>query len=175
MSRANLDEKRKQMYQKFASIQWKHHQCGRGSVFENTKKTRQLLENITKKYNIKTVSDAGAGDLSWIHAVNWNVEYTPYDIRKWHPDIVEFDITKDILPKTDLIICRHVLNHLGPGPDLAKEARDRFEESGSKYLFITCTKIEFWVERWGEPLEFESEIFPGGRTWCYGLWLMNNE
>ena len=83
-------------------------------------------------------------------------------------------MTKDVLPKTDLIICRHVLNHLNG--TLAKEARDRFEESGSKYLFLTCTKIGYLVERWGEPLEFESETFrQGGRTWNYGLWIMNNE
>jgi hypothetical protein len=160
----DLDLQREKMRKKFSTIKWNFHPCGRGSTFENTELTRALLERITKQYNIQTVSDAGAGDLSWIHATNWDVR---------HPDVIEFDVTKDVLPKTDLIICRHVLNHLGP--DLAKEARDRFEESGSKYLLLTCTKIDYLIERWKEPLEFESETFQGGRTWNYGLWLMNED
>ncbi len=174
MNLDNLDRQRKQMREKFASITWNHHPCGRGSLFENTAKTRNILNEIVKKYEIKSVADAGAGDLSWISATDWNVEYTPYDIRKWHPDIVLCDITMDILPKTDLILCRHVLNHLDN--DLAKEARDRFDESGSKYLLLTCTKINYLVERWGEPLEFDSEIFrKGGRVWNYALFQMNKE
>jgi len=166
-----LDKLRRAMREKFSTIRWLHHNCGHGSLFENTATTRKILEGVVEKYQIKTVSDAGAGDLSWVHSTNWNVDYTPYDIRKWHTDIVEFDITKDVLPRTDLIICRHVLNHL---PDeLSSEALDRFNESGSSYLFITCTKICYLVERWGEPLEFHSETFnPVGspsRTWNYAL------
>ena len=158
--------------EKFATIKWGHHPCGRGSCLENTELTRTLLEEYVSKYNIKTVSDAGAGDLSWINTMKWDVEYTGYDIRQWNPNTVLFDVTKDVLPKTDLIICRHVLNHLDA--ELAEEARDRFEESKSKYILITCTNGGFrnLVERWGEPLEKEQETFPGGRVWNYGLWVL---
>lgn len=170
----SLEEQRKQMKQKFANIRWNHHPCGAGSLYENTEKTRSLLERLVEKYNIKTVSDAGAGDLSWITTTKWNVDYTPYDIRKWHPAVTEFDITKQVLPKTDLIICRHVLNHLDP--ELSNEALDRFNESGSKYLFITCTKTHYLEERWGNPLEIESETFKqGGRTWNYALFQMQED
>ena len=172
-----LDEQRTQMRHKFQTVKWKHHQCGHGSVYGNTAHTRDLLSRIARKYSIKTVSDAGAGDLSWVGATDWNVQYTPYDIRKWHPDIIEFDITKDVLPKTDLIICRHVLNHLTP--ELSQEARDRFQESGSTYLFMTCTKIGYIVDQWGYPLEFEKDVNlarqtpKGSMVWNYGLWRMN--
>ena len=149
----NIDERRKEMFKKFATIEWGHHQCGRGSCFENTKLTRNLLERCIQKYDIKTVSDAGAGDMSWIKTLNWNVEYTGYDIRQWTSDIVLFDVTKDVLPKTDLILCRHVLNHLDG--ELAEEARNRFEESKSKYILITCSGggYDHLVKKWGEPLE----------------------
>lgn len=170
----NLDEQRKEMKQKFATIRWNHHPCGAGSLYQNTEKTRKILETIAEKYDIKTVSDAGAGDLSWVTDTNWDVEYTPYDIRKWHPDVVEFDITKDVLPKTDLIVCRHVLNHLPS--DLSQEALTRFNESGSKYLFITCTKTNYLEDRWGKPIEFDTETFqPGNRTWNYALFQMHGE
>ena len=169
--KTNLDVLRQDMQKKFQSIKWKFHPCGRGSCFENTKQTRTLLEKITKDYNIKTVSDAGAGDLSWVHHTKWNVEYTPYDIRKWHPTVIKFDITKDVLPKTDLIICRHVLNHLEP--ILQNEAVERFFESGSKYLFLTYTKLNCYGREWDPPLVELTQTFPGGRVWNFGLWQIN--
>jgi hypothetical protein len=161
---------RNKMKQKFKTIKWAHHPCGRGSVFEHTAKTRKLLEVIVPKYNIKTVADAGAGDLSWVHATNWDVTYTPYDIRKWHPDVIQLDITKDILPKTDLVMCRHVLNHIPH--ELQLEALERFKESGSTYLFMTHGNKEPPYD-FNDPLESDSELFPGGRTWYYGLWKIN--
>jgi hypothetical protein len=168
--KVSLEELRDNMKRKFETIKWAHHPCGRGSCFELTEITRTLLEDIVEKYNIKTVSDAGAGDLSWVHSTNWDVEYTGYDIRKWHPDIIEFDVTKDVLPKSDLIICRHVLNHIPA--ELREEAIDRFKESGSKYLFLTHGNPEppYGLEK---PLIHSGEKFPGGRTWYYGLYEIN--
>lgn len=167
-----MDDLRNEMVKKFKKIEWAHHPCGRGSVFENTEWTRGLLEQFTEQYDIKTVSDAGAGDLSWVGETKWNVDYTPYDIRKWHKDIIQFDVTNEVLPKTDLIVCRHVLNHLDP--KLRAEATKRFTESGSKYIFITFKKIDHFSEMWGDPLENSIERFPGGAVWQYGLWQMNS-
>lgn len=169
---AYLDQLREKMYTKFQTIHWGHHPCGHGSVFENTEVTRELLSNIAKKYDIKTVSDAGAGDLSWIDSVKWDVEYTPYDIRKWHSRVNQVDITKDVLPKTDLIMCRHVLNHLEN--QLQAEAIDRFVESGSKYLFLTYTKPNCYGRVWETPLEECTQVFPGGKVWKFGLWQINS-
>lgn len=162
-----LDRLRKEMKQKFDTIRWAKHRCGAGSVFEATKLTRMMLIHIVKKYDIRTVSDAGAGDLSWIYSLNWGVEYTPYDIRKWDPRVIEFDITKDVLPATDLIICRHVLNHLGS--ELHEEALNRFEESGSKYVFITHRGSNY-NDRWGEMLETQRQEFPNNKYWNFSLW-----
>ena len=66
----SLDDLRSQMRDKFATIQWKFHNCGHGSLFDNTAETRRILEEIVERYGIKTVSDAGAGDLSWVYATN---------------------------------------------------------------------------------------------------------
>ena len=165
----NLSSQRKRMRDKFQTIRWKEHNCGSGSLFGNTKVTRNLLAMIARKYEIKTVSDAGCGDLSWIGSVDWHVEYTGYDIRKWTPNVVLFDITRDVLPKSDLIICRHVLNHLET--EMAAEAQSRFTESGSRYILITYTKDVF-SRLWGQVLESVSEELPG-RVWNYGLWRLN--
>ena len=167
-----LDTLREEMFNKFQTIKWAFHHCGRGSVYENTEVTRTLLADIAKKYNIKTVSDAGAGDLSWINSVDWDVDYAPYDIRKWDERVIQFDITKEVLPKTDLIMCRHVLNHLEN--ELQEESINRFVESGSKYLFITYTKLNCYGRVWDEPLEGCTQTFPGGRVWKFGLWQINS-
>jgi len=163
----HLDQLRRDMFVKFQTVQWQHHNCGSGSIFENTRVTRDMLAAIAQKYQIQTVSDAGCGDLSWITAVDWDVEYTGYDIRQWHPDVVLFDITQNVLPRTDLIICRHVLNHLGHN-ELFLETIKRFSESGSGYIFITYTKDVF-SRHWGPVLESQTQELPG-RTWNYGLW-----
>ncbi len=169
----SLDQLRKQMTIKFQNIRWKHHPCGFGSLFKNTANTRSLLEDIVEKYNIRTVSDAGAGDLSWVYETKWKVQYTPYDIRKWHKDIVECDITKIVLPKTDLIVCRHVLNHI-PW-QLRWEAINQFKKSGSTYLFMTHGNPVDKDSPYdlGPPLESCEEAFPPGRTWWFGLWKIN--
>ena len=168
---ANLDKLRTKMKQKFDTVKWTKHPCGAGSVFETTELTRKMLTDIAKKYDIKTVSDAGAGDLSWIYSVNWDVKYTPYDIRKWDPRVTKFDITKEVLPAADLIICRHVLNHLGK--ELHEEALNRFEESGSKYIFVTHRGSNY-NNRWGEILETQRQQLPNGKYWNFSLWRLPN-
>lgn len=168
---SDLDQLRADMKHKFDNIKWNHHPCGCGSLFENTKVTRIMLSNIAKKYDIKTVADAGAGDLSWVHEVDWDVEYTPYDIRKWDPRIIEFDITKDVLPKADLIVCRHVLNHLDSS-ELLREVMKRFSESECKYIFITYRK-DVYSQFWGSILETQRQNFPNNKYWNYGLWQIN--
>ena len=109
--------------------------CGAGSELRNTTNVRSSLLEIVKKYKVKTVVDAGAGDLNWMKHMEWDVQYQGYDLYPRHESVIQFDLTKETLPKSDLILCRHVLNHLSP--DYAQKCIDNFSKSESKYLAVT--------------------------------------
>jgi len=113
--------------------------CGSGSKMENTKQQREWIPEIIKNFNIKTISDIGAGDLNWISTIGLpdDVTYTPYDLVPRHPKVVEFDLLANVPPKSDLIICLWLLNHL---PREQQEiAMENIKSSGSRYLMITNT------------------------------------
>jgi len=118
--------------------------CGAGSELRNTTNVRSSLLEIVKKYKVKTVVDAGAGDLNWMKHMKWDVQYQGYDLYPRHESVIQFDLTKETLPKSDLILCRHVLNHLSP--DYAQKCIDNFSKSESKYLAVTnCNRQrEMW-------------------------------
>ena len=172
-----MDKQTEEIKNKFRTVKWSQHVCGSGSVFENTEGTRKLLASLTAKYNIRSISDAGAGDLSWIHATEWphEVEYRAYDIFPRHEDVNEFDITSQVLPKADLILCRHVLNHLFRWPDRCQQAMKNFVDSGSTYLLAThvTEQATEYNKMWGEPLQTTSE-FIGNRLWCFSFWKIND-
>jgi len=118
--------------------------CGAGSELRNTTNVKSSLLEIVKKYKVKTVVDAGAGDLNWMKHMEWDVQYQGYDLYPRHESVIQFDLTKETLPKSDLILCRHVLNHLSP--DYAQKCIDNFSKSESKYLAVTnCDRQrEMW-------------------------------
>jgi len=130
--------------------------CGHGSTITETESVRRVLPKLVRDYKIKTVSDAGAGDLHWMRLVRWEVYYAGYDLYPRHPNVTQFDITKEVLPKSDMILCRHVLNHLSI--QYSERALDNFRASGSTYLLMTnCdTQRDYWTQYGlsiGEPLE----------------------
>ncbi len=109
--------------------------CGKGSTMRNTETVRAWLPRAVEKLAIRSVCDAGAGDLHWISSVPWNVEYRPVDLVPRHESVSPLDITVDMVPRSDLILCRHVLQHL---PRASVEAAlDLFRRSGSTYLAAT--------------------------------------
>ena len=93
---------------------WKSNEtpCGSGSELKNAQLVIKLLPVLIKKYGITTISDVGAGDLNWIKRVDLKCNYKGYDLYPRHKDVIQFDATKDTVPQSDLILCRHVLNHL---------------------------------------------------------------
>ncbi len=143
-----------------ATGSWKHYTkqkkcpCGVGSTVSSTIRVRAFIAKVFKKYNIKTVSDAPCGQYDlWTHLVDWqDVMYTGYDIneeliehnKERYPDIqfFRFDIVKEILPRTDLIICRDCLFHLSDA--FIAKALENFKESGSTYLM---TPTYNWVDQ----------------------------
>ena len=118
--------------------------CGKGSEKEYSKKIIAVLRSVVREYEIESLSDAGAGDLNWIDDAKLSLTYTPYDLIVRDNRVTQFDITSQVLPTTDLILCRHVLNHLSA--NLARAAVQNFYESESKYLLVTNFEgqQEYW-------------------------------
>lgn len=108
--------------------------CGKGSALPSTVNIRARLPELVKEYGIKTVCDAGAGDLHWLKTVEWDVGYAGFDIHPRHPSVKRLDIRKEPLPACDLILCRQVLGHMNP--EWVLQALALFRRSG-KYLLAT--------------------------------------
>jgi len=175
-----MNKTHKEMVQKFKNRKWSGtHPCGTGSMFKNTKGTRDLLIKIVDKYNIKTISNAGAGKPGWIKRIKWPhpVEIKHYDIDVKHKNVIKFDITTEILPKTDLIICRHVLNHLYGWDELRNTAMKNFVKSGSTYILYSHEqKTNSFFRKLGEPLEtqIDEPYKQGGAEWHFSVWRIND-
>lgn len=108
--------------------------CGNGSTLESTENVRAWLPLVVERYGIVTVIDAGAGDMAWIRRVQWGVIYQPYDLIPRHHEVQQIDITTQVLPQADAILCRHVLNHLA---ERIEQTVQNLLNSGSRYLIAT--------------------------------------
>lgn len=87
--------------------------CGFGSTHENTQLVRAWLKDIATRYGIRVLNDAGAGDLHWIRSIErYFADVLYFDLVPRAPDVVKLDITREVMPPCDAILCRHVLNHL---------------------------------------------------------------
>lgn len=125
---------------------------GSGSSLKNTEKIRNLLPKIIRKYNIKSVLDAPCGDFYWFNKIIDQVEisYLGADIvnnlisknkkefQKKNVDFKLLDITKNNLPKMDLMICRDCLFHLSY-EDIKKFFLN-YKKSKIKFIIITGNK-----------------------------------
>ena len=126
---------------------------GNGSEMQNTKVIRKELPVLIQKFNIESILDIPCGDYNWIKNVDLGkVSYIGADIveplvkrNKELYNNIDFrllDLTKDILPKVDLIFVRDCLGHLSN--DNVLLAIKNCKESGSKYLLATSfTKWDF--------------------------------
>lgn len=110
-------------------------ECGFGSRVEQTVIQRACLAEWAKKYNIKTVNDIGAGDLNWIKLVDWDVEYQGYDLVPRHESVIQFDITQEVPPPADMLLCIWVLNHFPENE--AFVAWTNLLKSASKIIVMT--------------------------------------
>lgn len=138
--------------------------CGNGSTLEATAKVRRWLPEVVERYGIESVVDAGAGDMAWLPHMRWRVAYQPFDLIPRSPEVAQLDITTELLPRADAILCRHVLNHLAERID---QTIANLVASGSTYLIATqydrgpsYTKqfqrldLREWL---GDPLESTSD------------------
>lgn len=139
--------------------------CGQGSTMQNTAAIRQWLPKLVEQYGIRSVADAGAGDMHWIKRVDWAVDYRPFDLIPRSHEVQKLDITREVLPEADAILCRMVLNHLIDDDDTTRieQALRNFKQAG-RYLLAThfvgggvCRDRQFervdLVPYLGDPLE----------------------
>lgn len=119
---------------------------GGGSLLKNAEPYIDFLEDFIKINGIRTVVDAGCGDWEFSKYVDWSeVQYIGYDIvasviennRKSYiaPNIqfVHANFLEVELPSADLLVCKHVLQHLS-----VKDIRKMVKQLPKfKYCLIT--------------------------------------
>jgi hypothetical protein len=131
---------------------------GSGSELSRTKSLREELPIIFKKYNIKSVLDIPCGDFNWMNQVDYcNIEYIGADIveklilknKSSYPNtkFEILDITKDKLPKVDLIIARDIFGHFQYKNII--DALENIIKSESKYLLTTS------FTKWSHNMDIE--------------------
>lgn len=120
---------------------------GPGSSLTQTRRLREELPLLFKELGVRTLLDAPCGDFYWMKEVALDVQYIGADIvREMIKDnrkkfkgrnrkFIVLDITKDKLPRVDLIFCRDALVHLSF--DEVWLALRNFKRSGSTYLLTT--------------------------------------
>ena len=154
-SRAALgDAERERMREVFAHIHrtngWggSESASGPGSGIERTALLRDDLSRLVKELGIDTFLDAGCGDFHWMKEADFSVQrYIGVDVvpeiiarnqRLYSDATLEFrvgDITRDRLPRADLIFCRDCLVHL-PLRGVFR-ALENFARSGATFLLTT--------------------------------------
>ncbi len=120
---------------------------GDGSTIKETTKTRKIIENVIKKYKIKSLLDIPCGDFNWMKLINFKkCRYFGADIvrqiikknKKFEKKGISFfqsDITSDLIQRYDLIFCRDCLVHLS-NDDVQKSIKNIIR-SKSNYLLTT--------------------------------------
>ncbi len=119
---------------------------GSGSTLQSTAFYRTYLQTFLKENKIRSVVDAGCGDWEFSKAIDWTgIDYKGFDVvssviandtKKYASKNVQFavaNIVTDDLPAADLLIVKHVLQHL-PNADVAT-----FLEQLPKYRHVLLT------------------------------------
>lgn len=142
-----LKEKFSEVYDKniFAGPE---SRSGAGSDLVQTEIIRREIPRIISQYGIDSILDAPCGDWCWMRKVDLGVKhYMGVDIveqliaintKEFGRPGIEFlsaDLSKDALPKVDLIFSRDCLVHLSYTD--AMKILSNFKASGAKYLLTT--------------------------------------
>ncbi|MCK1475166.1 class I SAM-dependent methyltransferase [Bradyrhizobium sp. 197] len=122
---------------------------GLGSEDLATAAIRDELPPLLQRLGARSLLDAPCGDAGWIGRVKLDLDYTGIDIV---PSLIAAnrqrvargelsgrflvaDITRDALPRADVVLCRDCLVHLSF--DNIVRAVDRFRTSGARFLLVT--------------------------------------
>jgi hypothetical protein len=122
---------------------------GRGSESEATTAISAELTRLLARLEVRSLLDAPCGEIGWIVNCVGDVDYTGVDIvpaltaaniarakrNNFVGRFVTADITRDALPRADLILCRDCLVHLSF--ENIHRAVTRLKASGSNWLLTT--------------------------------------
>jgi len=121
---------------------------GAGSDLVQTEIIRHEIPRVLREYGVHAMLDAPCGDWFWMRQVDLGIErYVGTDIvpaliernkaqfGREGVDFVCLDLSKDELPKVDLIFSRDCLVHLSFAD--ASRILKNFKASGAKYLLTT--------------------------------------
>ena len=140
---------------------------GPGSTLDRTKTIRQILSDMVRTYDIKTMIDAPCGDLTWMsHFLKEHpaLQYTGYDASQRsleraserlkamninNATLINEDIVKTTFPKVDLIFERDGLQHLSNGAAL--QILKNYANSGSTFLLATMNLTHY--NQWNRNIE----------------------
>lgn len=179
---------------------------GLGSEDTATAAIREALPALLQRLGARSLLDAPCGDAGWIGRIKLKVDYTGIDIV---PSLIDAnnrrasrgelngrfligDITRDALPRADVILCRDCLVHLS----FANIARAiaGFHGSGARFLLVTtfpewennedcedgdwrALNMQKAPFNWPPPRELIDErCEEGGGGWrdkSLGLWRLN--
>jgi hypothetical protein len=121
---------------------------GPGSELAETEDVRYLLPTLIERLGVKILLDAPCGDFHWMSQVD--IQSCNYIGAEVVPKLVKLnqsnfgatnrsfilaDLTRDDLPKADMILCRDCLIHMNFKE--AKAVLANFRRSESKYLLST--------------------------------------
>jgi hypothetical protein len=124
---------------------------GPGSGLARTEGIRADLDSLVRSLGVRSLLDAGCGDFHWMQAMSFDLDaYIGVDVvdevvdacAQYARPRCEFaclDITRDALPRVDLILCRDVLPHFSFA-DIHRTL-DNFARSGSRWL-LTNTFVD---------------------------------
>ena len=118
--------------------------CGEGSTLVATTRLRKMLPIIIECLQIRTVNDAGCGDLNWLQTTELNnVDYLGIDVieypswRAFTERAARFqvaDFTRQRFRSCDLTICRDAMIHL---PNASVTRAIGLFRRQSRYLLAT--------------------------------------
>lgn len=124
---------------------------GLGSTLAATSNLRVVLPQLVKQRGIRVLLDIPCGDMNWMRKIEFDLDlYIGADIvpeivennnarfgkdRNPHRRFMRLDLTRDSLPKADLILCRDCLIHFSYKAIL--ESLANIKRSGALYLMTT--------------------------------------
>jgi 2-polyprenyl-3-methyl-5-hydroxy-6-metoxy-1,4-benzoquinol methylase len=165
---------------------------GFGSGFSYTKNVRRELPKVITQLGINDIFDAGCGDFNWQKSVfrGLKINYLGADIVEelinqnnniYRSAVVKFqvlDITKDSIPKSQLIICRDVLFHLS-NFDILKTLQNFLKSEASYFLLTSHENSDDFInsdiisgdfrrlDLFSEPFSFPKEFLFQIEDWVY--------
>jgi len=180
----------------FHSKRWGNAESasGPGSTLRATRPLLAILPEILKRLSIKSLVDAPCGDAHWIRHLDYTfdeyigVDIVPELISRLQGEIGDSnrrfmvgDITTDVLPKADAVLCRDCLVHLSF--DLGLCAVKNWASAGFKYVLATTypeiQNRDIETGKWraldmeAAPFNFPPPmmlIVDGRRSKSLGLW-----